>query len=76
MAYWINQAGNNNRANWRQFYCDTDTDIKNLPTSIAEGTKQDVDIVAHKKCSIGSECMSLTTSKVYILGSDNIWKEI
>ncbi len=76
MAYWVNQAGNNNRAGWRQFYCDTDADVQNLPTSITEGIKQNADTVAHKKCSIGSECLTLSASKVYILGSDNTWKEI
>lgn len=76
MAYWINQAGNNNRANWRSFYADTDTDVQSLPTSKSEGDKQTVDPTAHKRCSIGSECISLSSSKVFILGSDNIWKEI
>ena len=33
MAYWINQVGNSNRANWRSFYADTDGDTANLPTS-------------------------------------------
>lgn len=76
MAYWINQVGNSNRANWRSFYADTDGDIANLPTSSQEGVKQEVDPIAHKRCSIGSECMSLGSSKVYVLGSDNTWKEI
>ena len=76
MAYWINQIGNSNRANWKSFYCDTDDDIALLPTANSFGIKQDVDPTAHKKCSIGSECMSLSSAKVFILGSDNTWKEI
>lgn len=39
MAYWINQAGNSTRPNWRQFYCDADSDIGNLPKSDTEGVK-------------------------------------
>lgn len=39
MAYWINQAGNKNRPNWRQFYCDADSDISNLPKSKSDGEK-------------------------------------
>lgn len=76
MAYWINQVGNSNHANWKSFYADADDDIQSLPTSIYEGDKQSIDPTAHKKCSIGSECMSLSSSKVFVLGSDNVWKEI
>ena len=76
MAYWINQAGNSTRPNWRQFYCDADSDIDNLPTSTTEGVKQDVDSMAHKCCSVGSECLSLETSSVYVLNSSNKWAKI
>ena len=76
MAYWINQAGNKNRPNWRQFYCDTDTDIVNLPTSAVEGVKQDGDSTAHKCCSVGSECLVLGSTSVYILNSSDTWVEL
>lgn len=76
MAYWINQAGNKNRPNWRQFYCDTDTDIANLPTSDTEGVKQDGDSTAHKACSVGSECLVLGTTSVYVLNSSDNWVEL
>lgn len=76
MAYWINQAGNSTRPNWRQFYCDTDTDIANLPTSDTEGVKQDGDSTAHKACSVGSECLVLGTTSVYVLNSSDNWVEL
>lgn len=76
MAYWINQAGNSTRPNWRQFYCDADSDIANLPTSAAEGIKQDSDSTAHKACSVGSECLVLGTTSVYILNSSDEWGKI
>ena len=76
MAYWINQSGNSTRPNWRQFYCDTDTDINNLPTSSRQGIKQEGDSSAHQSCSVGSECLVLDTTRVYILNSSDVWREI
>lgn len=76
MAYWINQSGNKNRPNWRQFYCDADIDILSLPTSMTEGKKQDVDTTAYKCCSVGSECLALETMSVYVLNSSNIWSKL
>lgn len=76
MAYWINKSGNNNHSSWRQFYCDSDTDIANLPTSESEGVKQEMDSTAHRKCCIGSECLSLSTTTVYVLNSANEWKKL
>lgn len=73
MSYWINKAGNNTRSNWRYFYCDSDEDITNLPTSISKGIKQDVDTSANNECSIGSKCKALSTNTIYILNSNNIW---
>ena len=47
MAYWINAAGNSIRPNWRQFYCDADTDISNLPTSFYRRFKNRAEIQRH-----------------------------
>lgn len=33
MAYWINDVGNNNRPNLKEFYCDLEEDISKLPTN-------------------------------------------
>lgn len=76
MAYWINKYGNNNHPTWCQFYCDSDEDIANLPTSENEGVKQDKDTTAHRKCCVGSECLSLATASVYVLNSANEWKKL
>lgn len=76
MAYWINQSGNHARPNWRQFYCDSDADITNLPTSKTEGPKQDGDSSAHKCCSVGSECLSIGSANVYILNSEDVWIQL
>ena len=76
MAYWINQSGSDNRPNWRQFYCDTDTDVENLPTSRSNGVKQDGDSTASEACSIGSECLVLDSASVYVLNSSDKWIKI
>lgn len=76
MAYWINQAGNSTRPNWRQFYCDADSDISALPTTSKEGKKQLGDSTSHKCCSVGSECLSIETTSVYVLDSSDIWRKL
>lgn len=76
MAYWINQAGNATRPNWRQFYCDTDSDISNLPTSSTEGEDSSIDSTAYKCCSVGSEALSIESGKVFVLNGSDVWSEI
>lgn len=73
MAYWVSNAKNDTKPDWRQFYCDSEADVKNLPTSIKEGVEQDIDFTAHRKCAIGSECVTLSNVGIYILNSANEW---
>ena len=73
MAYWINQSGNKNRPNWRQFYCDTEEDVSSLPTSSKGGVKQVGDSTAHQNFAIGSECLVLESTNVYVLNSSDTW---
>ena len=75
VAYWINKSGNDNRPNWRQFYCDDESDMDNLPTSFKDGMRQKIDTSAHKPCSIGSECLCIKTGKIVVLGSDDVWHD-
>lgn len=76
MAYWINKSGNASRPNWKQFYCDNTEDVAALPSSVAEGTQQEIDSSAHKICSVGSECLVIGTSDVYVLSSSNVWTKL
>lgn len=76
MAYWIYDAGNDTRPNYRFFYMDEDADLANLPTSSTEGKFSLIDATAHECCSIGSEAFSIATSKAFILNSNNEWREI
>ena len=76
MAYWIHESGNGTRAKFKVFFMDADTDLANLPTSDTEGVKQDIDPYAHECCDIGSQCLSIESSKVFVLNSENEWTDI
>lgn len=73
MAYWIHKAGTSTRPNYRFFYMDSDESVSELPTATTDGVKQSVDSSAHNVCSIGSKALSLSTSTIYKLDSNNKW---
>lgn len=73
MAYWIHKAGTSTRPNYRFFYMDSDESVSELPTATTDGLKQSVDSSAHNVCSIGSKALSLSTSTIYKLDSNNKW---
>ena len=73
MAYWIHKAGTSTRPNYRFFYMDSDESVSELPTATTDGIKQSVDSSAHNVCSIGSKALSLSTSTIYKLDSNNKW---
>lgn len=73
MAYWIHKAGTSTRPNYRFFYMDSDESVSELPTATTNGVKQSVDSSAHNVCSIGSKALSLSTSTIYKLDSNNKW---
>ena len=76
MAYWVQSAGSKTRSGYRLFYMDSDADATNLPTTSSEGAKQDVDSTAHRKCSVGSESLCISTGDVYVLNSSDEWKKL
>lgn len=77
MAYWINESGNSNNSNYREFGCDKLADIPKLPTSTTEGEYQENDSVASKPCAVGSTCICLENSSVWMLGKEpNEWSEL
>lgn len=59
MSYSITKQGNNVTAYLKEFIVDMQSDIDTLPT--------------FPKCAIGSSCLVLETSDVYMLGNDNQW---
>lgn len=77
MAYWINDVGNRNRPDLKEFYCDSEKDITGLPTSKKKGVVTSaIDESQIGKCSIGSSCFVIDKCKLYILNSKDIWKEV
>ena len=58
------------------FFCDTDADIQDLPTSTKEGKKYPRDSGVDNKVAAGSSCLVIDTSKVYMLNSNDEWKEL
>lgn len=78
MSYWIQEtSGNHNMSGYRLFYCDAETDIKNLPTATKEGKVQDGDTVSCQKCAYGSEAFCIGVSKAYVLSKDtDTWTEV
>lgn len=68
MSYWIQKTGNNDNANYKEFRCDKRNDVTTLPTQKKIGTNNET-------CSIGSECLCLEDSSVWILGTDK-WIEL
>lgn len=57
------------------FWCDTTSDIPNLPTSQHEGVQQGDDTVSCQKCNKGSTCFCISPVGLYILNSEDEWVE-
>ena len=62
MAYNIISQGNNKTAYLKEFVVDTESEISELPT--------------FPKTAIGSNCLVIETSDVYMLGNDNTWHKL
>lgn len=59
----------------RDFWCDTPEDIANLPTSSSPGIQQGEDTVSCQICAKGSTCFCISPVGLYILNSEDEWKE-
>jgi len=73
MAYWIDPT-EKSVGNKKSFYCDTTSDIADMPTSSSEGVPQ-TDTVAHKVVAPGSDVYVISEAKMYILNSLDNWVE-
>lgn len=76
MAYWIDESAKVGSGRQVTFFCDSDNDISNLPTSSASGVKQDTDDVSCLPCGKGSKALAIESGKIYILNSSDSWTEI
>jgi hypothetical protein len=60
MAFKVTVNGNNIQSSVCEIIADTDADIADLPTDVG----------------VGSDCIVLESSSVYMLGSDHVWHEL
>ena len=74
MAYWYDESNKLNGSSQQvSFWCDSDSDISTLPTSSTEGTPQTGNDTLHKKIAKGSTCISIATSTMFVLNSNDQW---
>ena len=78
MAYFLDTSAAHEAtsSNVKYFKADTEADVANLPTNLAEGVQQGVNTVLHLKCAPGSECFVLDPPSVYMLNSSGEWLEL
>lgn len=75
MAYWIDHKGSHGETRQISFFVDSDSDVANLPTELADGQEQE-DSVTHRKVARGSRALAIDSGKKYILDSSNNWTEV
>ncbi len=74
--FWIQETGTkHNYPNYRLFYAEEVSDISKLPTNTTDGTQEGTDTVVNSKCALGSECICIANTTLYILTSKG-WKEV
>ena len=76
MAYWIDATTKSNNGRQWQFYVDSDSDIRKLPTSSAPGTQQGDDTVSCLPCGKGSVAFSIASGNLFVLNSSDNWVQI
>ena len=75
--YWIDETSKNFGSSHQvDFLCDTSEDISNLPTSTAPGVKQGDNDVSYLPVAIGSSCLVIGESSLYMLDSTDTWVEM
>lgn len=74
MAYWIDTTQDyTGTPAIRNFFCDSPSDIQNLPTSSHEGVQQGNDTISCQKVNPGSFCLCIGSSEGYMLNSSDNW---
>ena len=76
MSYWINDNVRIGNARQLQFFCDSDADIADLPTSITSGVQQGLDTISNRPCGKGSIALSIESGDLFILNSENTWEKL
>lgn len=74
--FWIQENGKDkNNRDYRLFYAEFASDLPLLPTDKKEGTQVDGNSSANYKCALGSECLCIENSNLYILTPSG-WTEV
>ena len=74
MAYWYDEETKVNGSSHQvSFWCDSDADVADLPTSTTEGVKQGDSDTLHLPVAKGSSCISIDTATMFVLNSSDIW---
>ena len=75
MAYFLDHNVEYLPGGQKSYFCDTASDVADLPTSSAEGANMG-DSVTHLKCAPGSFCLCIGDSSGWILNSEDQWIEV
>ena len=79
MAYWIQEYGGDgkNDSRYKLFYCESESDVADLPNLTDEGIQQGTDNISNKPCIAGCEALALDTGDLYVLKkTTNMWEKI
>ena len=78
MAYWYDDTSSGRRTthNVTDFIMDDDSDVANLPTSTTEGVPQPPDTTLHRKVAKGSSALSIGSSSLFMLNSQDQWVQM
>lgn len=60
----------------KQFVCDTVADVANLPTNTKKGTSSEGQKFEEETVDIGSTCLVLEDSSVWMLSPNGTWVEL
>lgn len=74
--YWIDDTAPIRNARQMNFFLDSDADKDSLPTTTSRGVQQGLDTISCLPCGKGSAALSIASSKVFILNSNDKWIEI
>ena len=75
--YWIDESSKTlGTGRQRDFYCDSVSDITNLPTSTSPGVQQGADTISCQPCGAGSFCLCIADATGYFLNSNDQWVEV
>ena len=73
--YWLDSSRKFKTPGRKAFLMDSDNDVQNLPTIVADGVIQDENNVNNQKVVVGSVAYSIDSGNIFILNSQSVWKQ-